>query len=227
MQDVDQETMAPATKTGDGSIETPPSHSGEAVSVSRKVPRHLPGAPLGGFHFSGSHLGGVYSYNGIPFFSDEGEKWIQTRAGSASTFRTLSATKLPWQQRKQRQLSAVPLDDDLELPDRSTVGAYFSVFCNSALKLVFPIIDVDSFESTISQAYDTRQNSQLLDVISAKACVLSFMSIVVLMQGKLEPYPTVDSEQCAAQARRLIPDIMLEANCASLQVCTMQVRYCY
>lgn len=175
-------------------------------------------------HFAGVYLGGVSSYNGIPFFSDACERWIESRTGSAFAFRKLDTAGPPWQRQHSRQQFSTPVDGSWELPSRSAVETYFSVYCNSAMGLVFPIVNISTFMSTIHQAYDVEQDHWDLDVIGAKACVLSFTSILVLMQGQLDSSTFIDMSQCARKAQWLLPHILMEASSVTLQVCSMQVR---
>lgn len=179
---------------------------------------------MGGFYFDGLHLGGISSSNGVPFFSKQGYNWIESRAGSAPILRE-SCTTEPLRQRKRTLRSS--LRATWELPDRSIVEAYYAIFFSSALRCVFPIVDDDSFEGIIDRAYDSHRDPHSLVVIRAKACVLSFTAVLIHFQGKLNSPQVVDGEQCATRARALMPHIIEEVNCESLQVCAMLVsRQC-
>ena len=103
------------------------------------------------------------------------------------------------------------------------VEAYYAIFFSSALRCVFPIVDDASFEDIVHRAYDSRRDPQSLDVIRAKACVLSFTAVLVHFQGKLNSSQVVDGEQCATRARALMPHVLEEVNCESVQVCAMLV----
>lgn len=184
---------------------------------------------MGGFYFDGLHLGGISSSNGVPFFSKQGYNWIQSRAGSAPTLRESCATEpLRERNRTLRPLTRLSsLSATWELPDRSMVEAYYAIFFSSALRCVFPIVDDDSFEGIIDRAYDSRRDPHSLDVIRAKACILSFTAVLIHFQGKLNSPQVVDGEQCATRARALMPHILEEVNRESLQVCAMLVSRQY
>jgi hypothetical protein len=187
-----------------------------------KVANTLPYSGLGGFYFDGFHFGGLSSDNGIPFLSEEGEKWIQARTESAFASLKLHP-RARWVQGEQGLKFSSCVDGTWQLPERSIVEIYFSIFCKSSKRYVFPIIDEFSFMDIVDRAYDARRNLECLEVIRAKACVLSFTSVMVHMEGKLDMHKSVDADQCAARVHRLMPQILAEATSESLQVCTMLV----
>lgn len=181
---------------------------------------------MGGFYFDGFHLGGISSSNGVPFFSEQGYNWIQSRAGSTPTLWKPCSTEPPlWQrERNRRPLTRLnSLNTTWELPNRSMVEAYYAIFISSALRCVFPIVDDSSFEGIVDRAYDSRQDPQSPDVIRAKACVLSFTAVLIHFQGKLDTTQVVDGEQCATRARALMTHVLEEVNSESLQICAMLV----
>jgi hypothetical protein len=177
-----------------------------------------------GPRYHGVYLGGVSSYNGIPFFSDESESWIQLRTGSKLSLRERHSNAPPWQRQNLKQRKPFALDESWDIPERAVVETYYSVYCSSALGLVFPIVDISNFTQTIDLAYQKQPKESSLNVIGAKACVLSFTSIMALMSGQLDSHAPIDTTQCSLKAQMLFTHIILEASPITLQVCIMQVR---
>jgi hypothetical protein len=179
-------------------------------------------AGLGGFYFEGLHLGGIGSHDGTPFFSEQGVKWVQARAGSAPTIQNTDLAAQTWQQEKQIRQVMNLTKDTSQLPQKSVVEAYFSLFCSSTMSCMFPLVDDASFLQVIAKAYN-QQGSQNLESIRAKACVLAFTAFQSHMAGKLDCYEGLDGDQCATQAELLMPYLLADASCESIQVCATLV----
>ncbi|SPO06423.1 related to C6 transcription factor [Cephalotrichum gorgonifer] len=192
-----------------------------SIQSAGELAKYLPDTGLGGFYFDGLHLGGISSSNGIPFFSKRGYEWIRARVGSATALPKAHTTPPPWQQTEQGQQGSARIDGSWQFPDRSIVEMYRRVFFQSSLSHVFPIIDDTSFTDIIDRAYDVCEDALSLDGIRAKACVLSFLSVLIHMEGKLDSNQSVDGDQCAARAQDLMPQVLAEAHCESVQVCAM------
>lgn len=231
-QNIYEKISTPPVNTADGlSAISSPFDADTFLGLSKqtihdstaKVANSLPYSGLGGFYFDGFRFRGLSSDNGIPFLSEEGEKWIQARTESAFAPLKFYPTRARWVQREQGPKFSTCVDGTWQLPERSIVEIYFSIFCKSSKRYVFPIIDEFSFMDIVDQAYDTRRNLECLEVIRAKACVLSFTSVMVHMEGKLDMHKSVDADQCAARVQHLMPHILAEATSESLQVCTMMV----
>ncbi|KAH8196024.1 hypothetical protein TruAng_009800 [Truncatella angustata] len=105
------------------------------------------------------------------------------------------------------------------------VDAYFSIFLASTKRYVFPIVNEATFMDVIDKAYANDQGQSPLDVICAKACVLSFTCILVHMEGRLDIQQVVTAKQCAARVNRMMSDILANPCVESLQVCTMMCMY--
>lgn len=196
------------------------SPAGSSASRNSLCPQPTtPCTGLGGFYFNGFHLGGISSNQGIPFFSEEGQEWIQAHAGSAPTSnKTYSATSIG-------QLSQLPASVEGEwlLPERTVVETYLSVFSTSMKRYVFPIIDEDTFPGLIHKAYDESREDASHDIVCAQACVLAFTCVMVHMEGKLDMQQTVAADQCAARVYHMMPSVLANPSSESLQVCAMIV----
>ena len=189
------------------------------IPVENPTPPPLPG--LGGFYFDRLHLGGISSRNGVPFFSEEGRNWVKARAGILPALQNLPSGGL--QEGIHRQQYLVKIEGTWELPDQSMVKTYYRIFFESNLRNVFYIIDDASFTGIVDKAYDPGRDSESLDTVRAKACVLSFTAVMIQLEGKLDAHQNINGEQCAARAERLMPYILSEANPESLQICAMLV----
>ena len=204
-------------------------HSNDAV-FQRHIDRAIPGTPaetppplpgLGGFYFDRLHLGGISSRNGVPFFSEEGRNWVKARAGILPALQSFSSGGLQEGINKQQYL--VKIEGTWQLPEKSMVETYYRIFFESNLRNVFYIIDDASFMGIVDKAYDPGRDPESLDTVRAKACILSFTAVLIQLEGKLDAQQTINGEQCAARAERLMPYILSEANPESLQICAMLV----
>ncbi|KAH8749492.1 fungal-specific transcription factor domain-containing protein [Diaporthe sp. PMI_573] len=180
-------------------------------------------ASFGHIHYGGCHLGQIRSHNGMPILSEEGCKWVQQKTGEDVSFskfhvrfqkQALPPTLSPWHFfRSENELH--------ELPDKRIVEQVLDVFINSAFRLVFPVIDRVLFEETVILAYEECGGPLSLERISAKGCVLAFVSIMCLFQGQDANIPAVDSDTCAVKAHYLLSDVFEDSSIVSLQTVFM------
>ncbi|KAH7303945.1 fungal-specific transcription factor domain-containing protein [Stachybotrys elegans] len=189
---------------------TPPS----SIDQTRCQNKDLPSQGLGGFYFNGVQIGGISSNQGIPFFSEQGRDWIY--AHTSSRPRTLEFAQAN---------HVVEVKGTWDLPDQTIVAAYLSVFARSTRRVVFPIIDEESFAHTTEKAYNKTLDQENPNVACAKACVLAFTCVMAHMDGVLDVPGAVEAEQCAARVNRLMPHILTNPSLCSVQVCTMMCMY--
>ncbi|KAH7146092.1 hypothetical protein EDB81DRAFT_933890, partial [Dactylonectria macrodidyma] len=178
---------------------------------------------FGHIHYGGCHLGQISSYNGMPILSEEGCKWVSLKTGEDVSFskfhirfqkRALTPTLSPWHFFRS--------EDELhELPDKRVVEKVLDVFTNSAFRLVFTVIDRVLFEETIILAYEDWDGPLSLERISAKGCVLAFVSIMCLFQGRDADLLPIDSDTCAVKAQYLLSDHMHQTFSGRLQSAAM------
>ncbi|KAH7117191.1 hypothetical protein B0J13DRAFT_613259 [Dactylonectria estremocensis] len=177
-----------------------------------------------GQHLAGCHLGHITCHNGMPLFSEEGQAWILSRTGEATAFQKLKALNKR-QQVQPPTLSLSHLHGSLEqlyeLPDRSIVEQGIYWFQNSAFRLVFPAIDTVLFQDSVRMAYEPWEGPLSLERISAKGCVLAFLSIMCVFNGDLTWRPIVDSDACAVKAHYLLSDMVEDASIVTLQTVFM------
>ncbi|KAK9772248.1 hypothetical protein SCAR479_11103 [Seiridium cardinale] len=177
---------------------------------------------FGKLHFAGHYLGEISSYNGVPLFSKEGRRWIQTRTGQLAAFPRL---EMPlWHNQLHTHDSIISPASNFDLPDRKVTEEYFSVFSITPIRFVFPIVDPVLFRDTVAAAYEHGGKLPNPDHATAKACVFSFLSIVSLMETSLEATP-IDSDACALKAQYLLPRVLVVASVDALQVALMQCMF--
>ncbi|KAH7111030.1 hypothetical protein B0J13DRAFT_516379 [Dactylonectria estremocensis] len=179
---------------------------------------------FGHIHYAGHHLGQISSHNGMPVLSDEGQNWISSRTGEDVSFgrfhhgfqnRILPPALSPSHFYRSES-------EPHELPERSLVELVLDVFCTSAFRLVFPVIDRVLFEETMALAYEPCDGPPSLERISAKGCVLAFVSIMVMFPGgQRELLPSIDGDACAVKAHYLLSGVFEDSSLLSLQTVFM------
>ncbi|KAI3326263.1 hypothetical protein HD806DRAFT_441650 [Xylariaceae sp. AK1471] len=157
------------------------------------------GVHFGKLHFAGHDLGNICSHNGVPFFSDQGQKWIYSCTGENGLFPTLPDDSL---------LMAQQSLGDLLLPPMAVVEDYLWLFRSSYLKREFPVVDPVTFRDTIRVAYGPPLGASEVEYAIARASVFAFLSIMSLFVDDRSPEAShVDGEACAIKARHLLSTI--------------------
>lgn len=159
----------------------------------------------------------------------EGQAWIQARTGQNISHDKLSPTHAPWEkervQSNKRLWMSLTNEDLLELPDWRVVRIYLDAFAaTSIMRRIFPVIDPDLFEETITTAY--QQSSSSSRQISSRACVTAFLAFVCRLPPikQLTQNTPVDHELLAYKTQFLISQVLQErATLDALQAITMLV----
>lgn len=227
----DEPTPESGVLTSSGSHEAHPS-----LLTARRPPSPLsPLSPLvaaptpeghqsessGKFHFAGYEIGSISPRYGLPLFSPNGRRWIESRTGQAAVFPALGLSD------NYRPLygdaAATILLPRPPLPAREAVEEHLASFCSSHIWLVFPVVDPVLFKRTIAAAYQPEGQLDASYQAEARMCVLSFLcvaSIFVplpgLMPGAIESYPV--------QVQGWLPQMFVASSVHLLQICLMQVR---
>ncbi|KAK7425317.1 hypothetical protein QQZ08_008214 [Neonectria magnoliae] len=197
--------------------------STQSPAISTPSTNSTTGVSFGHIHYAGYHVGQISSYNGMPVLSEEGRSWLSARTGEDVSFgrfhlnyqkRSLPPMLSPW----HFYGSASEL---YELPDRSITEQVMNVFFSSAFRLAFPVVDRVLFEETTALAYKSWEGQPSLERITAKGCVLAFLSIMCLFHGKVDNFPVIDSDSCAVKAHYLLSDVFEDASIVSLQTVFM------
>jgi hypothetical protein len=170
----------------------------------------LPGLCFGKLHFAGHALGSISSYNGIPFFSDQGKRWIRSCTGQDAGFPDLPGDLVLQD----------PPPEELSLPSEHVVQECLAFFRSSHLKLEFPIVDPIMFHDTISLAYGQNPGASPSQMHIAKASVFAFLSIISFFEGEWRPL-AVDGDSYALKARHLLSANPQELGITALQTALM------
>lgn len=156
--------------------------------------------------------------------SDHGQQWISERTGeyvSFSRFQLTVPRTLPPPLSAKNFYSS---DELYELPEQSITQQLSHILFKSGFILMFPVLDRLLFEETVILAYEPcHKPSCLAHTTSAKACVLSFLSISYLFKGRTENLPNVESDKCAAKANHLLSDVFERSSIETLQTIFMLV----
>ncbi|KAL2161767.1 hypothetical protein VTH06DRAFT_7550 [Thermothelomyces fergusii] len=221
---------------------TPDSASLVAPTPSHHVPNHtvepsipirpaspagsVPGPMFGKLHFAGRHLGEICLHNGIPFLSEEGQRWIASRTGESAPFRALAAQAPPPRARRGIHpaflcTNAVHLSSGMGLPERPVAEECLGMYAATPFKRIWPVMDAVLFRRTIEVAYSEGADHCSIEAVTARACIFSFLSLLALHHMYPTSMPSLDSEECAVQAQYLLPQVLQETTLVGLQACFM------
>lgn len=154
----------------------------------------------------------ISSYNGIPFFSSRGQQWVQSRTGEKVVLSQFYGSGPPWQNGRN-SLPGLSRRHAIELPCRSMIEEYLDIYQTSVVCLVFPLVDSTLFLETISLVYHPLQ-VQYSDGITgrkaSKASIFAFLAFCSIIDLGKRPRPAVDDEAYAAEAQRLLSEVMQE-----------------
>ncbi|KAH6892407.1 fungal-specific transcription factor domain-containing protein [Thelonectria olida] len=115
--------------------------------------------------------------------------------------------------------------DLYDLPEEVLVRQVLEQFSKSSMRLIHPVIDPVLFEETITQAYSSEEDQFSVDGISARACVLAFVSVMCYLQGNSGIFFSVDCTVYAAEAYRIVSGLLDTADIVVLQTITMLHLY--
>ncbi|RSL67989.1 hypothetical protein CEP54_002932 [Fusarium duplospermum] len=172
--------------------------------------------PFGQIYYGGCHLGQISLDKGIPQFSEEGRRWIFSKAGDHFKSESLhrpSALHSPIAH--SQGYSGTSL-----LPPRHTTDQVISAYLNSTFKFAFPFIDVTLFSETIVLAYEGLNVTASLEHLSARCCFLAFLSIIDCFRGPND-FPDIDPEACSMEAHHLLAEVLIDTNIMGIQTVMM------
>lgn len=202
---------------------TPSPNTRHAVGDSRpNSPCHV-NSP-GPLYSATKNLGPHWFFNGVPIFSDEGERWVSARTGQQVKW---SEYRTPF----YRPASlAVPhlheSDPDLQsLMDRSTAYGVLQLFFSNYVPHTFPAIDPVLFETTLETAYDIVDDPLSSPThIAARACVLASLSIAGRMKVPGFVSSPFSPAEFATRAQRVLSLIPGYSNLDTLITVVVLVR---
>ncbi|KAJ5561708.1 hypothetical protein N7461_000469, partial [Penicillium sp. DV-2018c] len=170
-------------------------------------------------------LGGLRLLNGIALMSEEGQRWIESRACAKMAPNVLRAFRLPWQNAGGLPIQNLRyLDAVFELPPRSLIEKLVAVYCSSFQCLAFPVISRSLFAKTLDLAYG---QCGIHGFVSARTCIYAFMALVRLFGFDDELPEEISWLQYANEAERLLPSVIQEMTSDGLQTLVMLTQYQY
>lgn len=151
-------------------------------------------------------LGDINVFHGVPFLSQEGQRWIGFRHEDNSLERPPG---LLWQNLHQRQSELLSHPEMRDLPERSIVEACLQDYKESEFSSHLPVVDPVLFEATIEEAYNSADtDSHRISAI--KACVFAFMAMGTLFaDSKRSMGPDFDANMYHAAVRFLQSDVLI------------------
>lgn len=216
------ESLLQGLRRTDRGDPSPPAENGDKFPSKSQPPSHG-GIFYGSLYFAGCHLGDVSSRNGIPIFSDEGRKWVQDRTGETAALeggQELSEMDLDFAQNKLSDLAILGGHNSAApLPTKATAQSCLDIFRASTLQVVFPVVDLSTFQDTIDRAYEETAEST-----RAMVCVLSFISFLSLLEPQKTAELLPDVEMYATKAQQLLLLTMAEPTVEGLQAALLLVR---
>ncbi|CAI7621355.1 unnamed protein product [Penicillium bialowiezense] len=183
-------------------------------------------------HFAGKELGVISLLTGTPFLFPEGQEWITARTGQVVSLDRLSPARAPWEKERGQSFNTLLMNmnslNPFELPDLGILRVYVEAFKRSkVMRRIFPVVDTELFEETISTAYKQSISSFTYGQASARVCVIAFLTFV----SRLPPVneivgalhiPPIDHDLLATRAQFLMPQVLQEsAGLDSAQALTM------
>jgi hypothetical protein len=185
-------------------------------------------------HFAGKELGVISLLTGTPFLFPEGQEWIKARTGQTVSIDKLSPARAPWEKERGQTFNSLLMNmnslNPFELPDLGVVRVHIEAYKRSkVMRRIFPVIDPELFEETVSTAYKQSISSFTYGQASARVCVIAFLTFV----SRLPPVndivsaiqiPPVDHDLLATRAQFLMPQVLQEtAGLDAAQAITMLV----
>lgn len=200
-----------------------------AESTSSNSQRRLGLAPLGNFYFGGQRFGTTCPRNGFPHLTPHCEQWIRERTGQKPRFHDLYSDDWPLSHFSETDgiTTSVPAKAQVKqtlLPKRCILDRFVSEFTNSDFSLVFPLINSALFEETVRLAYSSDKREPPLEHISARACVLAFVSMAGSHFPTAHSVSHIDGDSYSRDAQILLADIIEDASITTLQTIIMLVR---
>ncbi|CAI7673772.1 unnamed protein product [Penicillium viridicatum] len=188
-------------------------------------------------HFAGKELGAISLLTGTPFLFPEGQEWIKARTGQHSAIEKLSPARAPWEKERGQSFNALLMNMNMnpntcnpyELPDWRAVQVYFHAYKSSkVMQRIFPIIDLDLFEETLTKAYSQSTSTLKYGQASARVCVIAFLTfasrlphVKAIAKANTTSIP-VDHDLLATKAQFFMPQVLQEtASLDAAQAITM------
>ncbi|CAH0024684.1 unnamed protein product, partial [Clonostachys rhizophaga] len=179
---------------------------------------------------------GLRLLNGLPLLSEEGQEWIQSKAGSRLPPTVINKFRLPWQNCyttiSSPESKKIQVNDlrNLQLPARKAVATLATVFCSTIQSLIFPVLSHDLFVGgTLDLAYQ-KTGIEQPGADSAGACVHALLAMISVFGHESDneaPNRWVTPQKHALEAEAYLPSILREMTVNGLEALMMLTVYKY
>lgn len=154
--------------------------------------------------------------------SEAGRRWVSTRTAQEVTWADFSIPIMESSPHSALQPFFSP--ELCELPDEDATREIISAFFRSPFRLRFPVLDEILFETTMETAYGPADGPLPSPIqVSARACVLSALSIAPRVNASRQISRSVDVDLCAAKAHYLLLHIAKDISLSTLQTALVLV----
>ncbi|PVI07407.1 hypothetical protein DM02DRAFT_608957 [Periconia macrospinosa] len=176
---------------------------------------------IGQFPHAAWRLGAVNPCNGIPIFSEEGQRWMSQQTGDEASTKRICEFSKRWHQQARSAWSMLPsramTNLPNQLPPRHLVEEYLDLYHRSYACHAFPVVDPLLFRGTINVAYRESSSSTDARIAIAQACIYAFLAFVACIHLDDDKPRPFDMEEYAQQAH-----IKLVVYCVDVCVETLQ-----
>ncbi|PYI06404.1 hypothetical protein BO78DRAFT_418807 [Aspergillus sclerotiicarbonarius CBS 121057] len=182
-------------------------------------------------HRTAFRMNHISTFNGLPFFSPDGQQWIEKRTGVKSNFHEYYASGPPWQAKPRFRAQTKHGQTDgrriIGLPARPVVHKLLHTAASVKFAIGAVLIDQKLFESTINAAFDGQLSQTSPGPVSARACILAFSALVLEMVPEVDFVMDGDSDDYALEALALLPGVFAESvTMDGLQALLMLAIHC-
>ncbi|PVH79632.1 hypothetical protein DL98DRAFT_492709 [Cadophora sp. DSE1049] len=186
-----------------------------------------PLAHLGKLHLARIYLGNINAFNGLPFFSPEGQQWVECHSDQKVDFEKLLSYESLWQSPQSQWSTSIPsvapTQRIVELPDRGILDQHVANY-SSTVHSLFPLLDSGLFRDTTRLAYDSSSSSSSP---GARACIFAFLALMSAFQPSKTASLVIEGRRYASQAQRLLSAVLQEpVTLHGLQALLMLSLYC-
>ncbi|KAL2797412.1 C6 zinc finger domain protein [Aspergillus keveii] len=159
--------------------------------------------------FAGQSLGNICGFNGLPFFSPGGLKWIRERTGDNASLDSYSSNAPhvwpPTLTRDEHESR-----ERVELPDKKVIRQHLEAYQMSIHGQLFPFLNPPCFEHTIRAAYDGELSELSPSVICARGCIFGFMAMASYLTVPPREDAIMSADKYAREVQDMLSDISRE-----------------
>ncbi|XP_014558859.1 hypothetical protein COCVIDRAFT_35910 [Bipolaris victoriae FI3] len=220
-------SSGPSESATDTSLTRENDFNNEARDIS--TPSSIEQPALGSLHFAGWRLGSFNSSSGIPVFSELGEQWIRSRTGQDASLERITALRQSWHNIAHSDWgSSVDVANvhlPIDMPDRQVVEKCLTLFRESFLCRVFPVVDPVRLQTAISAVYSSTSSDPVGDISNAQACIFGFLAFVSFFNVCKSVKIASNAEKYSWTAHRILTTYMRPVTVETLQTSCMLMMY--